>query len=69
MATTAIPPFSSLDWTMADRVVHRPARAYTAIDRVTVVGEDQSLSGGGVLPGFEVSLGYLFARATRHGPA
>jgi Uma2 family endonuclease len=47
----------------------RTARVYTAVDQVTVLGEEQSLSGGTVLPGFEVVLGELFARANRRGPA
>jgi pantothenate kinase type III len=36
---------------------------------VTVLGDDQAISGGGVLPGFEVTLSDLFARADRQGPA
>jgi Uma2 family endonuclease len=38
----------------------RSARSYTAEDAVTEVGESESLSGGAVLPGFEMSLGTLF---------
>jgi Uma2 family endonuclease len=45
------------------------ARVYAAVDRLTVVREDQSLTGGDVLPGFELSLRDLFARAARQGPS
>ena len=39
------------------------ATAYTAPDKFVTVGRDQSLSGSEVLPGFELSLQYLFAKA------
>ena len=45
------------------------ARVYAAVDRLTEVHEDQSLTGGDVLPGFELSLRDLFARAARQGPS
>ena len=41
------------------------ARAYTAEDQCTEIGPDGSLSGGEVLPGFELPLAELFARAQR----
>ena len=41
----------------------RSAKAYTAEDRWLDVNESQSLSGGDVLPGFELSLKDLFAKA------
>ena len=41
------------------------ARAYTAEDQCTEIGPDGSLSGGDVLPGFELPLAELFARAQR----
>lgn len=44
-------------------------RVFTALDQVSVVGEDQPLSGGEVLPGFQVTLGELRARADRQRPA
>ncbi len=40
----------------------RTARAYTAEDRCVELGEDQSLSGGEVLPGFELLLSEVFAK-------
>jgi len=46
----------------------RTARVYTAVDQETEIGEDQSLSGGDVLPGFELPLRDLFARAERRSP-
>ena len=49
--------------------VKRAARAYTAPDRYTEVGEDGELDGGDVLPGFRVSLRQWFARAGERGPA
>jgi Uma2 family endonuclease len=41
----------------------RTARSYTAVDKWTDIGPDGSLSGGDVLPGFEMSLKRLFERA------
>ena len=41
------------------------ARAYTAEDQCMEIGPDGSLSGGDVLPGFELPLAELFARAER----
>jgi hypothetical protein len=43
----------------------RTARVYTAPDRVTALEEHGLLTGGDVLPGFELRLGDLFARAER----
>ena len=43
----------------------RTARAYTALDEWTEIGTDGSLSGGTVLPGFELPLAKLFARLER----
>ena len=47
-------------------VVHRSSQphgqSYTAADRCVELVESQSLSGGDVLPGFELSLGSLFAK-------
>jgi Uma2 family endonuclease len=40
----------------------RTARAYTAVDRWSEIGPGDSLTGGDVLPGFELSLAQLFAR-------
>jgi Uma2 family endonuclease len=45
----------------------RSARAFTAEDRIVEVDENGSLSGGEVLPGFELSLRELFAMM--EGPA
>ncbi len=39
----------------------RTVTVYTAVDRSTVVGEDQALDGGDVLPGFSLPLRDLFA--------
>jgi Uma2 family endonuclease len=47
----------------------RSAQAYTAEDRWVDVSETQSLSGGEVLPGFELSLKELFAKADEERPA
>jgi len=47
----------------------RSAKAYTAEDRFVEVTETQSLSGGDVLPGFELSLSNVFAKAGQGGPA
>ena len=41
------------------------ARVYTAADQSVTVGPEQTLSGGDVLPGFELPLKDLFARAGR----
>jgi len=41
----------------------RSARAFTAADQCVVLGEQDALSGGKVLPGFELSLKELFAKA------
>jgi Uma2 family endonuclease len=40
----------------------RSARAYTSAGQWTEIGPDGSLSGGEVLPGFELPLAQLFAR-------
>ena len=40
---------------------NRTATVYTAVDQCTVLGEDAVLSGGEVLPGFELPLRELFA--------
>jgi Uma2 family endonuclease len=40
----------------------RTARAYTAADKWTEIGPNDSLSGGEILPGFELPLAQLFAR-------
>ena len=45
----------------------RSAKAYTAPDRCESVSEQQSLGGGDVLPGFELPLHELFAKADRAG--
>lgn len=47
----------------------RSSRVYTAADRGSAVAEDQPLSGGDVLPGFEVALKEILARVDRQGPA
>ncbi len=39
----------------------KTAKVYTAADRCSVLDETQSLSGGEVLPGFELALRDLFA--------
>lgn len=41
----------------------KSAKSYTAEDRCVEISEDQFLSGGDVLPGFELSLRKLFAKA------
>lgn len=46
----------------------RTATVYTAPDRSTLVGEDQMLDGGDVLPGFQLSLHDLLVRAERGSP-
>jgi Uma2 family endonuclease len=42
----------------------KSAKSYTAEDRCVEVSESQSLSGGDVLPGFELSLKELFAKTS-----
>jgi Uma2 family endonuclease len=42
----------------------RTAKSYTSPEQCVLVGEDQGLSGADVLPGFELSLSELFARAS-----
>jgi Uma2 family endonuclease len=46
----------------------RTVRVYTASDRSTLLGEDQTLDGGDVLPGFALSIRDWFAEAERTGP-
>jgi hypothetical protein len=46
----------------------RTAKAYTAPDQGIVLDQQQSLSGGEVLPGFELPLRDLFAELDRHAP-
>jgi Uma2 family endonuclease len=46
----------------------RTVTAYTAVDRSTVLREDQTLDGGDVLPGFSLSIRDWFAEAERTGP-
>lgn len=46
----------------------RTVRVYTAVDRSTLLGEDQTLDGGDVLPGFTLSIRDWFAEAERTGP-
>ena len=41
--------------------VSRTAQAYTSVDDVQLVREDQALDGGAVLPGFVLPLRGLFA--------
>ncbi|HUT08905.1 MAG TPA: Uma2 family endonuclease [Thermoguttaceae bacterium] len=43
----------------------KTARSYTAEDRWVELSEQQSLTGGEVLPGFELPLGELFAKARK----
>jgi len=43
----------------------KTARSYTAEDQCVELGEQQSLTGGEVLPGFELPLGELFAKARK----
>jgi hypothetical protein len=45
--------------------VTKTARVYTAPDESKLVREKGKLSGGDVLPGFELSLAQLFERAGR----
>jgi len=52
-----------LVWTIDHR--DRTAKAYTAEDQCTELTEQQPLSGGDVLPGFELSLKNLFDKAGR----
>ena len=46
----------------------RTVRVYTAVDRSTLLREDQTLDGGDVLPGFALSIRDRFAEAERTGP-
>jgi Uma2 family endonuclease len=46
----------------------RTVTVYTAVDRSTVLTEDQTLDGGDVLPGFSLSIRDWFAEAERTGP-
>jgi Uma2 family endonuclease len=48
--------------------VKRTVRVYTAVDRSTLLREDQTLDGGDVLPGFALSIRDWFAEAERTGP-
>ena len=43
-------------------------RVYTAVDRSTLLHEDETLDGGDVLPGFSLSIRDWFAEAERTGP-
>ena len=47
----------------------RNTRVHTAVDQTTVIGEDQPISGGEVLPGFQVTLRDLLLRTDREPPA
>lgn len=46
----------------------RTVRVYTAVDRSTLLREDDTLDGGDVLPGFALSIRDWFAEAERTGP-
>jgi Uma2 family endonuclease len=46
----------------------RTVRVYTAVDRSTLLQEEQRLDGGDVLPGFSLSIRDWFAEAERSGP-
>jgi Uma2 family endonuclease len=46
----------------------RTVRVYTAVDRSVLLRDHQTLDGGDVLPGFELSLGEWFAEAVRTDP-
>ncbi len=46
----------------------RTAQAYTSPAESVTIGEEESLSGGDVLPGFGLPLDELFAKAGRQGP-
>jgi Uma2 family endonuclease len=46
----------------------RTVKVYTAMDRFTVLHEDDTLDGGDVLPGFSLSIRDWFAEAERTGP-
>jgi Uma2 family endonuclease len=46
----------------------RTVRVYPAVDRFTVLHEDDTLDGGDVLPGFSLSIRDWFAEAERTGP-
>lgn len=48
-------------------LVTRDAQVYTGVDRATHIPPGGSLDGGGILPGFTLSLGYVFDRAERMG--
>jgi Uma2 family endonuclease len=43
----------------------RTVRVYTAVDRSVLLHENETLDGGDVLPGFEISIGDWFAEARR----
>jgi Uma2 family endonuclease len=45
----------------------RTMEVYTSPEQCTVVGENDVLDGGDVLPGFQLPLKELFARAERQG--
>jgi Uma2 family endonuclease len=47
----------------------RSARVYASLTEVTDLDQDGLLEGGPVLPGFQLSLRELFARADRQGPS
>jgi Uma2 family endonuclease len=47
----------------------RTVTVYTAPEQFTVLDDSQTLEGGDVLPGFAVSLGELFDRASQRGPS
>jgi Uma2 family endonuclease len=46
----------------------RTVTVYTAVDRFTLLDEDDTLDGGDVLPGFSLSIRDWFAEAERTGP-
>jgi Uma2 family endonuclease len=46
----------------------RTVRVYTALDRSTLLREDETLDGGDVLPEFALSIRDWFAEAERTGP-
>jgi Uma2 family endonuclease len=46
----------------------RTVTVYTAVDRFTVLHEDDTLDGGDVLPGFSLSIRDWFTEAERTGP-
>jgi Uma2 family endonuclease len=47
--------------------VARRVWAYSALDKVQALGENDTLDGGGVLPGFQLNLGQLFAELDESG--